>query len=126
MNWQSWIRSAVKDPSSPIDLPRGRYPLAPLTGQDTRALTAFVACLELYASGDEDASRGGLAAMRAVIPAVQPHCRCFARELIPFVLDWHDRDRLWPLLLEPVPSDCERCEDCAEPRDSCDCNCIPY
>jgi len=43
MNWKTWIRVAVKDPASPIDLPRVRHPLAPLTGQDYRALDAIVA-----------------------------------------------------------------------------------
>ena len=105
LTWKAWLRAAIKDPACPIDLPRVRYPLAPLTGQDTRALNAFVACLELYASGDEDAMRGGLAAMRAILPALQRSCWPFARELIPFVFDWPDRARLWPLIAGSAEAD---------------------
>jgi hypothetical protein len=118
-SWQTWIRTCVKDPSCPIALPR-RGTLAPLTGQDGRALTAWVAALELYATGDEDASRGGLAAMRAILPAIQRPCWVFARELIPFVLDWPDRDRLWPIITEGVAEPrvlpCDGTEACQCPR----------
>ena len=75
--------------------------LAALTGQDTRVLNAFVAALELYACGDEDGRRGALLAMRDLLPAMQDSTRWIARELIPFVLEWHDRDRLWPLVCPP-------------------------
>jgi hypothetical protein len=33
---------------------------------------------------------------------MQPKCRFFARELIAFVLDWGDRERLWPLVHSPI------------------------
>jgi hypothetical protein len=104
MNWRTWLRTCVKDKSSPINLPRARYPLAPLTGQDNRALDAIVACWQLYASSDDDGSKAALDAVRALLPAVQPECRKFARELIPFALDWPDRARLWPIVSQPLPA----------------------
>jgi len=72
--------------------------LGALTGQDTRALEAVAACWELYASSDGDGQRGALAAVRALLPAMQVHVRPFARELIARSLDWHDRPRLWSLV----------------------------
>lgn len=98
MNWKAWIRACVKDPNSPINLPRVPRPLAPLTGQDTRTLDAIVACWELYFSGDYDAEHGALAAVRALLPALQPSTRVFARELIPFCGDWDHREKIWPLV----------------------------
>lgn len=95
--WRSWLRAAMRDPSSPISLPRG-LTLAALTGQDAKTLDAIASCWTLYAGGDLDAERGALAAIRALLPALQPHCRPFARELIPWALDWHDRERVWPLV----------------------------
>jgi hypothetical protein len=93
--WRAWLRSCGKDPNSPAVLPG---PLAMLTGQDTRALEAIAACWQLYASSDDDGAAGALAAVRALLPAVQPACRGFARELIAWAMDWHDREKLWPLV----------------------------
>ena len=92
--WQQWARVVGRDPSSPSEI--GTKSLAALTGQDARALSAIVACWELYASSDEDGQRGALAAVRALLPAMQESTRWLARELIPFALDWSDRDTLWP------------------------------
>ena len=100
-NWSKWLRSCMKDPSSPMQLPRSL--LAALTGQDARALRAIAACWGLYASSDEDGRRGALAAIQALLPAMQPQCRPFARELIAQQLDWSDRERLWPLV-ESLPA----------------------
>jgi len=97
MTWQQWARVCGKDPSSPSEI--GSQSLAALTGQDVRVLGAFVSALELYANSDEDGERAGLAAMRAVLSAMQEKNRWIARELIPFVLDWSDRERLWPKIV---------------------------
>jgi hypothetical protein len=97
--WQQWARACAKDPESPSNL--GKSSLAALTGQDARALSAIVACLELYANSDEDGERGALQAIRALLPAMQESTRWIARELIPFVLDWSHRDTLWPLVAGP-------------------------
>lgn len=77
-------------------LKANNHDLAPLTGQDHRALTAIDACWDLYAGGDFDAQAGALAAVRALLPAMQEQCRPLARELIAHWMDWPDRDRLWP------------------------------
>ena len=87
-----WLRACSKDPDSPIRLPGS---LGMLTGQDSRALEAIGACWELYANSDADGSAGALAAIEALLPAMQSKCRGFARELIARSLDWGDRERLW-------------------------------
>lgn len=70
----------------------GREAFAPLTGQDSRALSAFIHLLELYAVvGDGHA----IEAMRAVLPAMQEKCWFIAAYAIPGVLDWGDTERLW-------------------------------
>jgi len=63
--WQQWARAIERDPGgTPSLILHGT--LAALTGQDTCALNAIVACWELYACSDEDGQRGALAAVRAV------------------------------------------------------------
>jgi len=69
-----------------------------LTGQDARALEAVSACWQLYALADRAGQHNALLAIGALVRAMQPQCRPFARELIAFSLDWSDRDRLWPLV----------------------------
>lgn len=100
VTWQQWARACAKNQNSPSKLRKGS--LGALTGQDARAMSAFAAALKLYAASDETGERAGLAAMRAVLPAMQESVRWIARELIPFALDWHDRERLWPLLVPPT------------------------
>lgn len=70
--------------------------LAPLTGQDARALAAIDACWQLYASGDDAGRTAALAAVRCLALAMQPKCRSLARDLIARSLDWGDQDKLWP------------------------------
>lgn len=100
--WQQWVRlverEAVKNPNHPSRLRKGC--LAPVTGTDYRALSAFVACLELYSFADHPSQV--LSAMRLVLGEMQPSVRWIARELIPFVREWEDRDRLWPQIVGPV------------------------
>jgi len=104
VHWKTWLRSCLKDPGNPIELPAEvrtmRNPLAMLTPQDTRTLDAIVTCWQLYFGGDEDAGTGALGAVRALLPALQPQCRVFARELIPYAGDWDHRWQLWPLVTE--------------------------
>ncbi len=92
--WQSWARGCGADPSSQSKLFKGS--LGALTGQDARAMDAFVACLELYALSDDDGQRAALVAARQLLGAMQPKVHWIAQELIPFVLNWEDRERLWP------------------------------
>lgn len=95
--WRQWLRACAKNPDHHQSQIRG-LDLAMLTGQDARALEAIATCWNLYASSDDDGQRGALAAVRALLPAMQAKCRPFARELIAWALDWHDRERLWSLV----------------------------
>lgn len=93
-SWQTWVRQCTRDSGNPIRV--GKGVLGMLTGQDTRAMDAVVACYELYANSDQDGERAAVEALRHLLGAMQPKCRDLARELIAFVLDWPDRDGLWP------------------------------
>jgi hypothetical protein len=101
--WQQWVRAVLRDvkdnPNHRSNLRKGA--LGALTGQDERALSAIVHCWKLYANSDSDGQRGALAAVRALLPAMQPSTRWLARELIPFAMCWDDRERLWPLVTGP-------------------------
>ena len=97
--WQQWARACAADPSSQSKLFKGA--LGALTGQDARALEGIVACWELYASGDGRGQTYALLAARALILAMQPGTRWIARELIPFALNWDDREPLWRRVAEP-------------------------
>jgi len=112
LTWDRWLRACAKDPGTQANLPgcpdRCRrcstctHVLGVLTGQDSRALAAISQCWELYACSDAAGERGALQAVRALLPALQPQCRVFARELIAMSLDWSDRDRLWPLVINYI------------------------
>lgn len=97
--WDQWARACGRDPQSPSKPHKSS--LAALTGQDFRAMNAFAATLKLYACSDDDGQRAAVVAMRALLSAVQPSVLWIARELIPFVLEWHDRERFWPLIEPP-------------------------
>lgn len=95
--WQQWCRAVERDPHTPSRLRKGS--LAALTGTDVRALDAFVPTLKLYAyTGSEDL----LGAMMLLLKEMQESTRWIARELIPFVMEWSDREKLWPLIV-PLP-----------------------
>ena len=100
-HWLAWLRACAADEwsSKKLQLPGS---LAMLTGQDTRTLGAVAHCWSLYARSDQAGQSGALAAVRALLPALQTKCHGFARELIAQSLDWSDRDRLWPLV-QPGP-----------------------
>jgi hypothetical protein len=99
--WQQWVRAVEREsrdnPQHPSRICKGS--LAGLTGTDVRALNAFVACLKLYAYSGE---KHGLKAASAVLRQMQEKERWIARELIAFVLEWDDRERLWPLVAPSV------------------------
>lgn len=78
----------------------GGMALGALTGQDARALSAFLHLVELYAVSDAEGQRYALAAMTSTALAMQSSTRWLARESIAHVLDWSDRDRLWGLMLD--------------------------
>jgi hypothetical protein len=91
--WLKWIRECQADPHSPAEFPGA---IGMLTGQDFRVLDAVADCWLLYAVGDAAGERAALESVRALLPAMQPQCRPFARELIAWAMDWHDRELLWP------------------------------
>ncbi len=72
--------------------------LAPLTGQDSRALQTFAHALHLYCYSDELGQACALQALRASARAMQVQTQHIAKSLIPWALDWGDEDRLWAKL----------------------------
>jgi hypothetical protein len=78
----------------------GRDALAPLTGQDSRALGAFVHLVALYGNSDGDGRRCALVAMASAVRAMQPSTRHLAKAAIPYVLDWSDEDPIWRRITE--------------------------
>ena len=101
--WQQWARLVMREaqdyPEHPSRLRKGA--LAALTGTDVRVLNAFVPILELYVRTEEPRL---LDAARAVLLEMQPSTRWIARELIPFVREWPDRELLWPKLAPTAPT----------------------
>jgi len=91
--WRQWARACIRDPQSPSKITKDM--LAALTGTDARVLDAIVACWTAYAyTGDPFV----LDAVRILLRLMQVHTRSLACELIPFAMNWEDRERLWPLL----------------------------
>ena len=96
--WQQWARLCAKDPDSPSKIKKGS--LAALTGTDVRALDAFVPCIKLSAYCADDRL---IYAASLLVRTMQPSTRWVARELIAFVLDWDDRERLWARIVNSNP-----------------------
>jgi hypothetical protein len=72
--------------------------LAPLTGQDKRALAAVATCWELYASSDEQGASAALQAVAWLLEGMQPTAWHVARALIAYAMDWSDIERVWKLI----------------------------
>ena len=87
-----WIRDRVLRETG------DKYGLAPLTGQDARALQAFFHLIDLYGSSDEDGRRSAVLAMAATVRAMQPSTRHLAKAGIPHVLDWSHEAEIWSKL----------------------------
>jgi hypothetical protein len=100
-----WLRACEEDSHTRAELPG---PVAMITGTDAAVLRAIAECWKVAGRGGE-CQRGALVAVRALLPAMQPKCRLFARELIAFALDWSDRARLWPLVA------CQACDGTGYP-----------
>ena len=94
-DWLGWLRACYLDRSSPARLP---YSLGALAGHDAEVLAAISACWDLYSEADDAGKQAALQAIRSLLPALQPQCHIFARELIAFSLEWSDRARLWALV----------------------------
>lgn len=100
-HWLAWLKACQREEhtSRKLQLPPGGF--AMLTGQDGRALGAIASCWRLYFGGDADAQRGAVQAVAALLPALQPKCWGFARELIAQQGDWSDRERVWDQVSKP-------------------------
>lgn len=83
-----WICERLKDKAA----------LAPLTGQDWRALQAFLHLVALYGNSDGDGRRSALLAMAYTVRAMQPSTRHLAKAGIPHVLDWSHEAEIWQQL----------------------------
>jgi len=93
-HWLAWLRSCAK--AGRLDT---TVPLGAITGTDARILRVIAGLWSLCGYHDDDPLHvASLAAIRSLLPSMQPSTRPFARELIAQALDWHDRDRLWPLV----------------------------
>lgn len=90
-----WTRIGLAGPRKDV--------LAPLTGQDYAAYRTFIHALELYCYSDGDGREHALLCMRYAALAMQQHTRWIARETIPHLLDWGDRETLWPKILAATP-----------------------
>lgn len=84
-----WIRDRVLRETG------NKYGLAPLTGQDARALSAFFHLVALYGNSDEDGRDHALHAMSHAVQAMQPSTRHLAKAGIPHVLDWSHEEEIW-------------------------------
>jgi hypothetical protein len=84
----AWVRNRLKD----------KHALAPLTGQDWRALYAFFHLVDLYGSSDADGRRSAVLAMAYTVRAMQPSTRHLAKAGIPHVLDWSHEEQIWQQL----------------------------
>ena len=73
----------------------GPHALAPLTGQDARALSVAVQAIALYAACDYSAEVRSLQAFACAVNCMQESTRHLAYHSIAHILDWSDRARLW-------------------------------
>jgi len=73
----------------------GKTCLAPLTGQDAKALASAIHIIHLYAYCDSRDEEGCLTAFRCVVERMQPSTRELAYHGIAHVMDWHNRADVW-------------------------------
>lgn len=66
--------------------------LAPLTGQDAKALLAAVQTIELYSY---DRNPAVIDAFSLIVRRMQPQCQELAYHSIAHVMDWSDRATIW-------------------------------
>jgi hypothetical protein len=76
----------------------GKSALAPLTSQDSVALSAFAHVVELWGRSDENGRRLAIIAARAIVLAMQPGTRGLAKTSIPCMLDWSHEEQMWSAL----------------------------
>jgi hypothetical protein len=78
----------------------GKHALAPLTGQDSVALSAFAHVVSLWGRSDFTGRRLALVAGRAIVLAMQPETRELAKRSIPCMLDWSHERELWSAMFD--------------------------
>jgi hypothetical protein len=78
----------------------GKHALAPLTGQDAVALSAFAHVIALWGRSDSNGRRLAVIAGRAIVLAMQPTTRDLAKASIPCVLDWSHEEQLWAAMFD--------------------------
>jgi hypothetical protein len=83
--------------------------LAPLTGQDARALSAFLHLVRLWGACDEPAEPHVVAALYHTVQAMQPSTRHLAKAGIPHVLDWSHEEQIW-LAIQTFAAKADRSE----------------
>src|SRR5579864_146849 len=81
----TWLKNRLED----------KHALAPLTGQDWRALQAFFHLVDLYGSSDFNGRASAVLAMYHTVQAMQPSTRHLAKAGIPHVLDWSHEAEIW-------------------------------
>lgn len=91
---RKWVADRLKHETG------SAHPLAPLTGQDSRALSLFLHAVELYGGADVVGRKGARLAMLGALDAMQTKCWPIAKAAIPAILDWGDEDRIWGELSE--------------------------
>jgi hypothetical protein len=80
----------------------GKQALAPLTGQEGVALSAFAHVVALWGRSDSNGRRLAVIAGRAIVLAMQPETRGLAKASIPCILDWSHEAELWGAMFEKV------------------------
>lgn len=98
-HWAAWIKACQKDPRSPLE---ARGSLGMVTGQDRRALHAVAALWDVYLGSDDQGAAAAMAALSAVLPAMQEKCWPFARELAAQQGEWEYRETHWPRVMANV------------------------
>lgn len=101
VDWYEWITQCAENVDGLAGERSGltvQLSLAPLTGQDKRALGAIAACWQLYASSDERGANAAIQAVAWLLAGMQPSAWHVARALIAHSMDWSDIDRVWRLV----------------------------
>jgi hypothetical protein len=98
-----------RSPPERVDAPlrwlrANKHDLAPLTGQDTRALLAIAAAWRLYCNSDHDGQRATLRAIDELLRCMQPKCWRFAKAVIPWAADWSHERQWWDRLVVVNPT----------------------
>lgn len=73
----------------------GKGCLAPLTGQDSKALAAAVQIVAFYSYCDSCAEQAVAEAFGRIVGCMQPQTQELAYHAVAHVMEWSTRDELW-------------------------------